>query len=144
METDNPWGLVGRRCTAASRVLHQFTGEPATWTGPLELSWDDGQFTLLDVRSDWTLRVDRQRWTDPLADAGPDELEVLGHEIGLWHRQRVTETDDLAVLIGNQVTGVEPWLDEIGQFSGLDIEFTGYRLVVRQFAGDLTVQLLPR
>lgn len=144
MGTDDPWGLLGRRCTAASRILHQFTDEPATWTGPLELMWDDGHFTLLDVRSDWTLRVERQRWTDPLTDVGPDELEVLGREIGLWHRQPVTSTDELADLLGDQVTGVKPWLNEIGEFSGLDIEFSRHRLVVRQFAGDLTVQLLSR
>jgi hypothetical protein len=144
METDDPWGLVGRRYTAASRIFHQFTGEPANWSGPLELTWDDGQVTLLDVRSDWTLSISRQKWIDPYAGAGPDELEVLGRDVGLWHRQVVTDSDELAKALGNRVIGVEPWLNEIGEFSGLDIEFNRHRLVVRQFAGDPTVRLSPR
>ncbi|MBL0886367.1 hypothetical protein [Myceligenerans indicum] len=132
--------LVGRRCAAVSRFVHQFTGEPATSTGPLELIWDDGQVTVLDVRSDWTLDVSSDPWVDPYLEATPPEREHLGREVGLWSRILIDESaDDLSAVVGARVTAAEPWHNEIGELAGADITFDTARITLRQWAGDLVV-----
>ena len=108
METEDPWGLVGRCCTSVTRIVHQFSGDAAREGGPLEIAWDDGRYTVL------------------------------------WRRNPVTEGDQLADILGSQVISVQPWLNEIGELAGVDIEFDGRYLEVRQFSGDLTAQVSDR
>lgn len=139
MNSFDSWSLIGRRCAAVSRVVHQFTGQAPTPTGPLELTWDDGLVTVVDVHADWTLNISIDPWVDPYLQAGSSERDRLGRELGLWSRRPADASNGLSALVGATVTAVEPRYNEVDELVGIDIAFDAIRLTITQWAGDLVV-----
>lgn len=125
MRTDESWGIVGRRCVAVTRLVHQLAGEARTPGCALEITWNTGEVTVLDENTDLTLSVSSGPWSDPYANCDPAELERLASEVGLWTRRRVGDDDDdeLALIIGETATSVEPFLNAVMELAGISIRF---------------------
>lgn len=67
-------GIVGRRCVAVTRLVHQLAGEARTPGCALEIRWATGEVLVLDENTDLTLSVSSVPWSDPYANCDPAQL----------------------------------------------------------------------
>lgn len=132
--------LLGSRCISARRLQHRFADHSAGKLGPLELGWANGEFTTLDANADWTLDVSFRPWIDPFKRASDKDRQRLSFELGLW--EAVDLPEELHALIGRTVTDVRPIMNEVGELSGLEIEFGGgLHLHAKTYEGDLVINV---
>lgn len=134
--------LPGRRCTSIRRFYHQVEGQPASQTGPIEFTWDDGTHFTLDANADWTLDSSGQRWSDPYAHARASVRAALAREGGVWEQASISS--DLDRLVGQVVLSVVPDFNEVGELRGLDVVFNNKKGSARVVAGELAVEVHDR
>lgn len=123
LSADETWGIVGRRCVGATRLVHQVRGEAPTAGCALELLWNTGEVSVLDENTDLTLSVTSTPWQDPYANCEQAQLERLASEVGLWSRVPVETGDELAPVIGETATDVEPIFNKVMELAGIKIRF---------------------
>ena len=131
--------MAGRTCVGVRRIVHRFAGASSTKLNALELAWDGGAFTTVDVNADWTLCVVDMPWVDPFAGATKAELDRCAREVGLLEPAAAGE--DLERLVGQKVVSVELLSNEMAELTGIRAVFAGLVLVARMWAGDLEVRV---
>jgi hypothetical protein len=144
LSVDETWGIVGRRCVAATRLVHQLRGEQPTPGCALEILWDTGEVSALDENTDLTLSVSSTPWRDPYADCDEAQLERLADEVGLWTRRPVGAGDALAPIIGETATDVEPLFNQVMELAGIRIRFDSVVLTAEVVMDSLLrIELSP-
>ena len=131
--------IAGRTCVGVRRIVHRFAGAASTKLNALEIAWDGGAFTTVDVNADWTLCVVDYQWADPFAGASEAQLAECAREVGLLEPAAAGE--DLERLVGQKVTSVELLFNEMTELTGIRAVFAGLVLVARMWAGDLEVRV---
>ena len=137
MSADETWGIVGRRCVSASRLVHQVRGEPPTPGCALEILWHTGEVSVLDENTDLTLSVSSTPWRDPYSNCDEAQLDRLATEVGLWSRQPIEDGDPLAPIVGETATEVEPILNKVLELAGIKIRFNSVVLKAEVAMGGL-------
>ncbi|MFT3887742.1 MAG: hypothetical protein QM713_06220 [Arachnia sp.] len=134
--------LRGRRCVSLRRFHHRFEGGPASETGPIEFTWDDGTWLTVDVKTDWTLELSEQPWSDPFARASASQRRELAVSVGLWEQAPMSA--ELCRLVGRVVTSAVLDLNEVGGAAGLTVAFDGLSVSARVAGGELAVEVHER
>lgn len=130
--------LAGRRCAQLRLWRHRPPGGITTQAVALEITWDDATVLTLDVNADWTLGLAGARWAHPLAGATDAERDRLA-DLGTW--QVDDSPADLDSIVGRMVTAVEPYINEVGELSGLTIVFEGTVVRALVFNGELRMEV---
>lgn len=122
----------GSSCISISRAVFSMPGVPAT-PGAVQLAWEDGSHTVVDVNADWTLSIGHGLWVDPLG--GVDNADF-----GKWTLAAVGARDPLAEVAGSVVVSTSIRLNEVGELNGIDIAFDRGVLRLRVWEGDLAAE----
>lgn len=137
MQNQSSCDIIDRTCVSVRRIFHRFAGAEKTLLNAVELEWDNGGFTTLDINADWTLCVADSRWVDPYWDAIGAKREEIAREVGLLEPTDAGE--DLGRLVDQKVVSVEELFNEVGELTGIRVIFRDFVFVARMWAGDLEV-----
>ena len=136
-------GSVGLRCVRVSQAHHIWEGEVDRSAGPVQIDWSDGSVVLLEVRSDWTMRVTLGPWVDYYKDASAEEREVLSVEVGLWVLEDHSDVDPARDFIGRTLKGIEDISNEADELVGLFFVFGAAALYVFAWGGEPVMERGP-
>ncbi|SNY49621.1 GNAT family N-acetyltransferase [Paractinoplanes atraurantiacus] len=126
--------LIGHRLVKAIRLAWQQPGEPSDLrTGPAHLAFDDGRGILFDCRSDWSLE-----WI--LTSSGDDWRSGYQYPDpdGRWIPRDASAEPPFAAVAGRSLSGGAPILNQVGEVTGLRLDFGGREVTLRTWQGELT------
>jgi hypothetical protein len=125
---------AGARCVAISCATHE-TPDGSETLGALQLEWGDGAVTVVDVATDWSLKVSGVPWADPFGGAADEPEWDLGH----WQIVPVHEGQPLWIIVGTEAGNIRQSLNDVGELRALEVDFGRARLQVASWGGNLQV-----
>ncbi|MFE6647128.1 hypothetical protein ACFVJS_11235 [Nocardioides sp. NPDC057772] len=94
--------------------------------------------TVIDTNSDWTLSIATGPWHDPFEGC---DVNDPGWDLGRWTLDAVG--DEQAAIVGHALRDAMPRFNEVGELSGIDLEFGGYVLRVQSWGGEVRASVEP-
>ncbi|WP_285472765.1 hypothetical protein [Actinoplanes sp. NBRC 101535] len=110
-------------------------GEPENPSaGPVHLLFADGSGILIDGRSDWSLEMTETTREDDAWRARFD-YDVEGSR---WSVRDASRESPFLPVLGRRLTSLEPIHNEVGEVTGLRLDFDGRLITLNTWQGEVT------
>ncbi len=98
----------------------------------VQLVFAGGSSLTLTVWTDWTIRADRSADSAIPTYLSPPNMRIK------------VAAEDISFKTGNEISRVERELDQVGALVRVDIEFSGFDLLIGSRSGEITMSIRRR